>query len=314
MLSFFTVFSLSWSEEALVIGAEIAFRTVGDTGPQLSVSAQKLINENLDRPSLIGAWLAYIERPPSNTDCWRHWRFQQRPIGVENSTHSNIDDLNSTLFSIIPGINNSLINGPWPFNFAFKTLLALMLESYAPLHVAEYFVGSFANDGDDSGQKYFIKYKGQRMSLLDFWDSGCGRWTLKTPYSDDDWETIKKEVNAVIKERSIGMYPNVTVDYVKAMNESYNIAVDSVYQGIEPETELSSEYVSKCIDVTNDRIANAGYVLATLLKTVKVPYVAQKPKITITVTEAIAWTMMILLLPFAFYLIHNYFSVKYKID
>lgn len=314
MLSFFTIFSLSWSEEALVIGTEIAFRAAGDVGPQLSVAAQKLINEKLDRPSLIGAWLAYIERPPSNTDCFRHWRFQQRPIGVENSTHSNIDDLNSTLLSLIPGINNSVINGPWPFNFAFKTLLALMLESYAPLHVAEYFGGSFANSGDDSGQKYFIKYKAQRMSLLDFWDSGCGRWTLKTPYSDSDWKTITNEVNTVIKERSFAMYPDVTVDYEKAMNESYEIAVDSVYQGVEPEQELKSEYINKCIDITNDRIANAGYALATLLKTIKVPSITEKPKIIITVTEAIGWTMMILLTPFAFYLIHNYFSVKYKID
>jgi len=36
---------------------------------------------------------------------------------------------------------------------------ALMLEAFAPLHVAEYFKGEFSQDGDDSGKKYIIKYK-----------------------------------------------------------------------------------------------------------------------------------------------------------
>ena len=314
MLFFFTIFSISWSEEALVIGTEIAFRNAGDVSTKLVKQVLRLINEEVDYLSYSGAWLAYIEHEPYNTDCFRHWRFQQRPIGIEKSSHSNIDDLNSTLFSLVPGLNESIINGPWPFHFAFKTMMALMLESFSPLHSSEYFDSDQFIDGDDSGSKFFIMYNGRNMSLLDFWDTGCGRWDMKVPYTKDQYAIIKNEINAIVKEHGVGTFTNVTADYQKAMNESYDIAKNVVYQNIVPNTELSAEYVQKCMDVTSERIALAGYSLAKLLTTIHAPFPPLTGRPPFSVREGIAWGLMILLVPIAIYIVHSYLSIKFKFD
>ena len=307
-----------WSEEALVIGMEIMFRSIGDTGPQTVQKVLDIGDETLERPSLAGAFLAYVERAPYNTDCFNHWRYTQNAYAngiTDYTSHSNQDDLTSTLSNTLNGIKQQTINGAWPYHFAFKTMLATFLEAYAPLHNIEMFSNDF-KDGDNSGRNFNIKYNGQTMSLHDFWDSGCGRYTKQVPFSAADWKQIDNEVTWIFANYTKTSFgDNLQDDPILAQVESYNLSVEQVYQGVQVNQELSSDYVAKCKALTDKRIAEAAYALGSTIKSITVPVIQKNPpKVPMRTSEAIAWTITCLLLPLTIYLVWNFFQNKSKSD
>lgn len=320
---FFLSLGRCWSEEVLVIATEMMFRTLGDSGPQKIKQVLAIGDEKLDRPSLASAFLSYVERAPYNTDCFNHWRYTRTPINrteSEITAHSNQDDLASTTSNLNDSILNQKLNGAWPYNFGFKVFLTTFLESYDPMHNSEFFSSDFP-DGDNSGRKFMITFKGNRMSLADFWESGCGRYTRKAPFTAEDWKIIDKEVTEEFSKNTKAHLKDIdsyTTELETAQNESYNIANDDVYadnlKNGDPISE-NGEYYNKCVDITSKRFANAAYSLADYLKTLTIPTIQKNPaKAPIRTSEAIGWSITCLLLPLTLYLIWNYFQTKNKFD
>ena len=308
------LFGKSWNDEILTIATEIMFRNLGDTGPSLVNRVLQMVGEQLERPSLAGSWLSYLERPPFNTDCFNHWRYTQKPFGPYIEMHSNEDDLKSTLVSLSKGLTAGTISGAWAYHFSFKTLLCLYLESFSPIHNSEYFGDAFPN-GDDSGRKYMIKYNGETMSLHDFWDTGCGQYSSKYPFSVIDWRRIDTEVTNIIKANPSGSYPSISIVVEDIINESYHLSQYVYPNTISPNTELPTEYVDSCKSLVSKRIPLAAYSLAKFLKTINIPnIVPPNSKSPISASEAIAWAVMCFLVPLATFLTWNYFHKKTKAD
>lgn len=305
-------FAISWSDELLVIAAEIMFRATGDSIKQLVTDTLLLNGETLDHLSLIGAWISYVERAPFNTDSFNHWRFKQTPINKKNLTiteHSNIDDLKATGTSFLKGITNGEINGEWPYNFAFKSLVGLMFEAFSPIHTAEFFDDNFKN-GDDSGRNFFIRYNGKNISLLEFWDTGCMKYTRLSPFSQEDWTSIRSEVDELYQKYPKSNFHDTRRNFDEIINESYELAVSQIYK-IKPNTDLNeqSEYTQNCIKLTQERIAHAGATAAAHFSSLKVPIMKKlPPPKPFSSHEPMAWIIFCIALPLFAYSAYKYFT------
>jgi hypothetical protein len=297
------------------MATEMTFRYLGDSGPEKIKKILTIGDEELERTSLASAFLSYVERAPYNTDCFNHWRYTQKPHAPSfpNFTaHSNMDDLASIVTELNDSISNQKLNGPWPYHFGFKVFLTTFLESYDPLHNVEYFSSEFP-DGDDSGRNYPIKFKGQTTTLADFWESGCGRYTRKVPFTAEQWKEIDKAVTEEFAKNPQSSLI-ITKDLLTAQMESYNISVDYVYEGISKNGVVSDEYYDKCVKITSVRFATAAYSLGSFLKSLKIPVIQKNAaSAPLRTSEAIGWSVTCMLLPLTLYLVWNYFKTKTKL-
>ena len=308
-----------WSEEMLTIGMEVMFRSIGDTGPQTVQKALDIGDDDFERPSLAGSFLAFVEHAPYNTDCFNHWRYTQTPYvsgqTFDYTEHSNLDDLKETLSDTLNGIRDQTVTGAWPYSFAFKTMLGTWFEAYSPIHNIELFSQSDFPNGDNSGRNYTILYNGKTMSLHDFWDTGCGRYTKTVPFTSEQWSEIDQEVTTIVKTYPKSSIENLTSDAEEALQESYELAKEYVYSGVSPNSALSTEYVNKCKEFTDRRIAESAYALGSVIKSITVPNIQKNAaKVPMRTSEAIGWSITCLLAPLTLYIVWHYFQSRIKLD
>lgn len=310
-------FSFSFNDELHVIACEVMFRNIGDSGINIVKNAMKLVDEDgeYERPSEISAFMSYVERPPYNIDSFNHWRYQQNPLTYTDMTvdnpHSNEDDLVSTFNMVSDDLIKGTLPKEWSYNFAMKIYLGLIVDSFDPLHLSEFFDESNFKDGDDGGRKFFVLFKGKNISLNEFWNTGCGKYTYNLPFTKQQWDEVDQKVTHLIQNNWMNKFNGYTkpIDYIQ--EESYNISRDFVYKGIEQNKELPSEYVNKCIDIVEERITNSGYYIGRFLRKFNVP---QKPvkvgKQPMKTTETLAWSLFCLLLPTTIFLIFDCINSK----
>lgn len=317
--------ALCWNEELNIIATEIYFRQLGDT-PHTAVKAVlELNNEKLERDSILGAWISTVELPPINTKVFHHWRFVQTPIikSEGNITqHENLDDLLAELKEFNNSLYKKTVTAPWPYTLAYKSFYGLTFDLYSPVHNAELFrlpskdgKTIYFEDGDDSGQKFYIKYNGVNISLYDFWESGCGEFTKKLPFTKEDWAEVDRLVDE-LRENTPYSTKEVTKSIDIVHQESHSLAVNNVYT-IDIDTELSDDddYVKKCREITHERIVNAAYKLAASTKYVYVPQFASNPPGQfISLSGLMSWAILALLVPTFLYLVWDFCHLKMKME
>ncbi|OHT07683.1 hypothetical protein TRFO_24106 [Tritrichomonas foetus] len=309
-----------WEEEPMIIAMEIAFRQIGDNAHTTVKKVLQMNHENLIRDSIIGAWINSIEKPPSNTYTFNHWRFTRTPINRnlpdESITmHENLDDLQAQLKEFDDSLYRSSILQPWPYTVAFKSYFGLVGDVYSPLHNAELFDERFP-EGDNCGRNFFIKYNGKNISLYDFWETGCGRFTKSLPYSDDDWKEIDKLADQLREEIPYTSFKDASTSFEIIGEESKNIANQTVYS-IQYNQELKDddEYVKQCKEITTQRIVFAAYKISVQLKKFNVPSFPEKaPEQPVGSSEIVAWAAFSLLLPAFIFSVWKYLSDKIKFD
>ena len=293
---------------ALTVAMEMMFRATGDNG---KINCQKIIdcnNDDLDRLSLVGSWIDFVERAPYNTKCFNHWRYKQNPIGEYTKGHTTED-----LLQTLKGFNQSIffsptVSGEWQVNFAFKSFFGLFLEAGDPTHTVEYFSQSVEElkEGDSNGQLFKVKYNGQETNLHDFWGSVCGQMNDHYPFSAEAYKRIDDFATDIFQKHNVDETPSFK-DYKLLFNDSYSIAESTIYQGVQYGDDLSDEYVQKCKDIAPKRLAIAAYSLASFQKTLQIPTCEPleklgKGKVPVSGTSAVGWTIFCLLLPVALYL------------
>lgn len=298
----------SWSEEALMLATEFTLRQI-DNVDLVYKRALNQMNEKFDPLCTVGGWIERVEYPPTNTKCFNHWRFVQNPTIQTENYHRNKDDLTIQLTNLLPGVANYTISDRWSYNFAFKVVAGLFLEAFSPLHTSEHFDNDRFIDGDDSGKKFMIKYKGREMSLLEFWDTGCARYTLRTPYTESEWTEFHNHVDRLILK-----YPNppceTNITWNQAVNATFNLTKDIVYK-VEYGKELKQDYIDQCLEITDKNLICAAYNWGTLLKKFVLPAaVPDVPTNPISSSEALAWGTLLLLVPTLAYLLWYYYDIK----
>lgn len=324
IITLLLTFCYSWNQQVHIIATEIAFRRVGDS-PHTSIrSVLQMNDEKVERDSIVGAWISSVELPPINTKTFNHWRFVKNPINRgdnEVDKHSNEDDLVTEVTQLNNALTKNTITDLWSYTLAFKSFFGLYIDLFSPLHNAELFNFKDQNtgqvlfpDGDDSGQKFFINYDDNNISLYDFWESGCGRFKEYLPYNNTQWQNIDRIVDEL--RASVPSNTSIPSDIKKISQESLNIANTSVYSiSINQNIVKGDEYYNKCIQITNERIVIGAYSLSNILKKIHVPSFPQKmPEQLIGQSEILAWGVLALLLPALAFLVWNFFQLKVKTE
>lgn len=155
--------------------------------------------------------------------------------------------------------------------FALRWIIHLVGDVHQPLHSTTLYNHDFP-EGDRFGTRYMTWLDpdgNKKLQLHSVWD-GAGderiiEW-LKRPLSRESFrkiEDLADEITHAYPESS--MTDVVTVDYSQWLNETYQVGVTDVYNGIEPETMLSSEYIDRMRQVCHRQLALAGYRMASVL-------------------------------------------------
>jgi hypothetical protein len=154
-----------------------------------------------------------------------------------------------------------------------RFLLHFAGDVHQPLHAATYFSAQFPS-GDRGGNSWPVAgappapYPITELHAL--WDEGAGQWTanLYRPLnaSGRAWlRALGDRVRALHPPASLA--PQIALREPMAWaNESYTIADEFVYTAPQAPTPLPAAYLSKAADICLERLAIAGYRLATALE------------------------------------------------
>lgn len=157
----------------------------------------------------------------------------------------------------------------WGKAFMLAFLIHCVGDAHQPLHAASLFSHRFPQ-GDRGGNFFPIRWEGeQKPNLHLFWDSGCllAARSVARPLTEEGREVIEELVHHVT---ALTTHGEEDLDPCNWRAESFNLAVEYVYKGIQPGEAPSSHYIEKGQQVCGSQMALAGYRLARLLnKTLK---------------------------------------------
>mmetsp|Transcript_26124 Transcript_26124/g.30173 ORF Transcript_26124/g.30173 Transcript_26124/m.30173 type:complete len:100 (-) Transcript_26124:9-308(-) len=92
----------------------------------------------------------------------------------------------------------------------------------------------------------------------------------------DEWTAVGDMANKLTSNYPRSYFVNrlKKTSFFEWLQESHDIAINVVYNGITPNSTLSPEYIKKGTEVINEQLAIAGYRLADLiisLDSLKIP-------------------------------------------
>lgn len=156
--------------------------------------------------------------------------------------------------------------GIWEKSFLLRFLLHAVGDIHQPLHCIQYYSEQFPH-GDLAGHRFTISgmpYK--NLHLL--WDSafGAGAQKMVRPLSIGDEQWISEMAVNIEKKFPKNVFQEVeNMDCLQWSRESYQLAIEFAYNGIEVGEKPSDDYLAKGEQIALRQIALAGYRLALLL-------------------------------------------------
>lgn len=209
--------------------------------------------------------------------CSWSWHGQRRPYDPEHILSDREKLFISMQFQnndVVFAINRAILilkepkAKQWEKAVMLRFLLHFVGDSHMPLHCVVRYNKDFP-EGDKGGNEF--KIKGDLVNKNDLhalWDSIIGldkKWFRK-PLDDEARNFITS-----LSEEIMSKYPKEslkeTIDLNPAnwVNESYLLAIEIAYEGIEPNTIPSDAYVQKSRECACKTLALAGYRLSDIL-------------------------------------------------
>ena len=156
---------------------------------------------------------------------------------------------------------------------AMRQLINLVGEVHSPLHCSTYYSNDFQT-GDDAGHLFKVQYKNQNSNLHFLWDDLFGlneHAEVNSPLNKDEYGYISEIAEEWMKltndpEAQKQLKTNTTPK--SWAQESYDIAVESAYQGVTPNTKPNETYMENGKSIVKQRIAFAGERLADELESI----------------------------------------------
>lgn len=140
---------------------------------------------------------------------------------------------------------------------ALSWVVHLVGDIHQPLHVGALCNAEFP-EGDRGGNDYFVWLGDQRLSLHVVWDSaGC---RFLRPISENRFRAYTNYCSA-LAPANVPTEP----DFELWLEEALELCTTRVYAQIEPDTQITSEYLGVAIETTQERLTLAGIRLASLL-------------------------------------------------
>jgi hypothetical protein len=156
---------------------------------------------------------------------------------------------------------------------ALRFIIHFVGDIHQPLHAATR-VTSDEPEGDHGGNFVFIKVPGQtkKVKLHSYWDGGLGTFPpTGSHFAPPPLNLIPPAAAKAIKENPPND-PKLKLDEPTAFqawaDESFKLAKDVVYHGINNGSTPDSTYIDNGRKVARQRVAWAGYRLAALLNSI----------------------------------------------
>ncbi|MBA2728054.1 MAG: S1/P1 nuclease [Parachlamydiaceae bacterium] len=175
--------------------------------------------------------------------------------------------------NILSGINQSLktLRNPsaskWEKCFLLRFLLHCVADIHQPLHCIQMYSKEFPS-GDFAGHRFTISEM-PYADLHQLWDAafGIGFKRMKRPLSDQDALWIKETADFIATNFQNEISPQIhNMNISEWSQESYQLAIDFAYTGIQPGDKPSQDYLDKGERIALRQIALAGFRLGTLLE------------------------------------------------
>ena len=195
-----------------------------------------------------------------------HWHYvdypvkkgQTNPLPFDTAIEKNGDNV---LYGIKESIQSMTTGLASTRGFYMAMLFHLVGDVHQPLHCAE-------RDDDGGGNEMAID-RGSIKNLHAMWDDGMTvKYKLRSVAAHAD-DRVRKAAEAIeaaqpLSERTMKT-DAAELDPKHWAMESYTLAVDSAYEGIEAGERPSKAYEARWLAVSERRVALAGYRLAALL-------------------------------------------------
>ena len=157
-------------------------------------------------------------------------------------------------------------------SFALRLIIHYVGDIHQPLHaVAE--VDSTYPSGDKGGNAESIPSKSGANNLHAVWDSVAYEYagTPVLPLSNTDWSWYTTTEQTLASQYKVDKTKLHDYDFAYWAQESYDLAVSTVYPGVVPGQALSDAYVTKAREALHSSIMYGGNRLSDLIKTIYAP-------------------------------------------
>lgn len=198
----------------------------------------------------------------------RSWHYIDIPYNPDNITIDEpVDSVNAVTVSanMITALGN--VKSPlYMLNFAWVNLVHFIGDLHQPLHATTLYSHKFPH-GDHGGNAIEVKVKGKEVKLHALWDDICDAPAphYKRPLSDTDAFALAATADRLEDNYKFPSALRKVKDPQVMAEESHAFAVNSTYDGVVPEAELSEAYLHRCKEVAEGRIVLGGYRLGYLL-------------------------------------------------
>lgn len=156
----------------------------------------------------------------------------------------------------------------WERNFMIRIFINGVLDVHQPCRCANFYSPDF-KEGNLAGLYHIVIYEGRTYSLVELWDSLFGEALADC---ERDLTCENREKTKEIAMRLMERYPEESFDEIMSgefqdwADESYQIAIDHIYQEIQDHGVITSEYVERCRPIAERQLVLASYRLAYLLE------------------------------------------------
>lgn len=269
-----------WSTGHMII-ARIAMEELKSRDPALFSKIEKEIDTLTDFSmeedhSFVESAVWADDNKAIGWSAFNGWHFVDTPVIAPDFTgETEIENMNATW--AIHEMYKTLNHGKPKFDsglalsFAWRYMIHLVGDIHQPLHASSLYSAKFPK-GDRGGNSFKINYPDNKeiKNLHALWDACVDQYgSIWAPASEKEWENI-----GMFAANLTAQFPRDKVaqrvselDERKWATEMHQIAKDYVYDGIEPNTTPSKEYIARGRQMVNEQLAVGGYRLAdTMMK------------------------------------------------
>ena len=134
-------------------------------------------------------------------------------------------------------------------SFMLRYLIHNVGDIHQPLHGAAYYSSKFPT-GDRGGNSWKVTYNSEINNLHKLWDSCVDQYgSIWTPLNDYYWgqlETFARNITNVYPRTHAAISPRLgDLKFENWAAESHKYAIEYVYDGIEPSSTPSAEYIAR---------------------------------------------------------------------
>ncbi|CBH11790.1 single strand-specific nuclease, putative [Trypanosoma brucei gambiense DAL972] len=177
----------------------------------------------------------------------------------------------SNIVSVIDSLSATLSYHETPLyvrSFALAHLIHHYGDIHQPLHTTSQ-VSSEYKTGDLGGNLVHVRVRNTTTKLHSFWDDICRpSISMKRPLEEKHYAKVRSFADRLVETYDVSWEHRRQTNATIMSMEGFELAKEIAYAGVVNGSQLSSQYVDRCVETAEQRMTLAGYRLATHLNNI----------------------------------------------